>query len=199
MRMLSPPVTPMIRLARLCRHAKLRRQIGFTLVEVLAALIIVVLLAAVVLPTVMKRIDDANVRREANDLATFAQAIMTYHDHVGMWPSSLLQLVVAPVAGATNICGNAHAAKDVARWKGPYVTTEIPATGIVIDTDTIEAALAQIAGTPTVLQITLKNPSLATDTTIQDLLDSDIVSTTGRIRWTVSPSRLTYNLPITGC
>lgn len=178
----------------------LARRAGFTLVEVLTALVIVVLLAAVVIPTVMGRIDDSNVRREAADLSTMAQAVMTYHDHVGMWPSSLLQLVVAPVAGANNICGNAHAAKDVARWKGPYVTAEIPATGIVIETDTIDVALAQnTSASPTVLQITLKNPSVATNTAIQEILDNDTDPATGRIRWTISPSRLTYNLPITGC
>jgi len=182
------------------RRQPARRHRGFSLGEILAALVIVAVVAAAVIPTVYGSLRDSGTRRKATTLSTLAQAIMTYHDHVGMWPSSLVQLTTKPTAGTdVNICSGAMAAKDVARWYGPYVGTAITSGGLVLEDDTVRVAL--VYQSTTNLQIKMEYPVSDTRTQVQNLLDSDTDSLTGVIRWSgTDPTKtLTYNLPIVGC
>lgn len=188
------------------------RRRGFSLAEILIAVAIVAVVAAVVIPVTFGRIDQASINRQASTLSTLAQATMSYHDQVGMWPSSLTQLTTAPTTSSTNLCGNTMAAKDVAKWLGPYVS--FPITGdISIEGNTITAALARSpsgVATAGVLQIQMIFAGPATSppttmTSIQTLLDTDSDPATGVIRWTsntvggITTVTMTYNLPITGC
>jgi len=119
---------------------------------------------------------------------------------MGSWPSSLTQLVTQPAVGDHNICGGSLAAKDVARWLGPYVTMPIPSTGIVIGGATISTALAEVTtSSPSVLQISMSNAGQTALTDIQNMLDNDSDPNAGTIRWNTTTFVLTYNLPITGC
>ena len=118
------------------------RRRGFSLMEILVAVTIMVIVAAFVIPMTFGRVSDASIERQASTLTTLAQATATYHDQVGMWPSALSQLTTAPVVGATNLCGNTMAAKDVARWLGPYVNFSISGN-IAIESNTILAALVR--------------------------------------------------------
>jgi len=173
---------------------------GFTLVEVLVSVLVVATLAVIVIPVVFGRINDSSIRRKATTLGVLAQAIMTYHDNVGMWPSTLVQLTTKPVAGTdVNICSGAMANKDVARWYGPYIATPVPAAGLTIDRDVILAAL--VGQSATNLQIQMQYPNLDTRTTIDAMLDTTLGGAGGIIQWTgVDPTAtLTYNLPIVGC
>ena len=179
------------------------RRRGFSLAEILVAVTITVVLAALVIPMVVARVGDASINRQSSTLTTLAQATMTYHDHVGMWPSSLTQLTTAPTAGALNLCGNAMAAKDVAKWLGPYVSFSI-AGDISLEGNSILAALVRnpaASAAPGLLQIQMQYPDSDVRTTIETQLDTDADNTTGVIRWTGSDPTvtLTYNLPITGC
>jgi prepilin-type N-terminal cleavage/methylation domain-containing protein len=179
------------------------RRRAFSLMEILVAVALMVVLAAIVIPTVSGRVDDASNQRQASTLTTLAQATMTYHDQVGMWPSSLTQLTTAPTAGATNLCGNTMAAKDVARWLGPYVNFPISGN-IAIEGNTILAALVRnpaASASPGVLQIQVQFPTSTVRAAIQTLLDTDSDPLAGVIQWTGSDPTvtMTYNLPITGC
>lgn len=179
-----------------------RARTGLTLVELLTAIFLMAILAAIVMPAVYSRISDAQTRSKASTLSMLAQAVMTYHDHVGMWPDSLVRLNIAPTRTNKNICANAMAAKDTARWAGPYVSVSVPATGLVIGTDTIRAILTDVTSTtPNLLQIKLQYPSSDTRTNIQTILDTDTDTAAGIIRWTGTDPlmTLTYNVPITGC
>jgi prepilin-type N-terminal cleavage/methylation domain-containing protein len=177
---------------------------GFTLTEVLVCVAIIAILAAVVVPAVFGRVTDANNRRKAATLSMIAQAVMTFHDHVGMWPSSLVQLTTGPAPNANNLCTLPMAAKDTARWLGPYVALGIPSTGLVIEKDTIRVSLTRSpsgSAAVGVLQISMQYPVSDTRNAIQDILDTDTDSNTGAIRWTgTDPLKtLTYNISITGC
>ncbi len=173
---------------------------GFTLVEVLVSVIVVAIMAAVVIPVIFGRINDSSIRRKATTLGVLAQAIMTYHDNVGMWPSTLTELTTKPIAGTDlNICSGAMANKDVARWYGPYLATPVPSAGLVIDKDVILAPLVKLSATN--LQIQVQYPDADTRTAIDAMLDGDGSATTGVIRWSgVDPTMImTFNLPIVGC
>jgi prepilin-type N-terminal cleavage/methylation domain-containing protein len=176
------------------------RRPGFTLVEVLAAVLIVAVMAAVIIPVVFGRINDSAIRREATTFGVLAQAIMAYHDNVGMWPSTLVQLNTKPVAGTdVNICGGAMSNKEVARWYGPYLATPVPASGLVIDRDVVLNTLVRQSATN--LQIQVQFPDNDTRTAIDAMLDSELGALVGVIRWSGSDPTVTvtYNLPIVGC
>lgn len=173
---------------------------GFTLAEVLVSVLVVAVLAAIVIPVVFGRINDSSIRRKATTLGILAQAIMTYHDNVGMWPSTLVQLTTKPVAGLdVNICLGAMASRDVARWYGPYIATPVPAAGLTIDRDVILAPLVKQSATN--LQIQMQYPDLDTQTSIDAMLDTTLGGAGGIIQWSGAPATttLTYNLPIVGC
>src|SRR5205085_6040426 len=78
---------------------------AFTMTEILVGVALAAILGAIVIPTVFGRIADANIQRKASTLSTIAQALMTFHDQVGMWPDSLTKLIKAPAPGKLNICG----------------------------------------------------------------------------------------------
>lgn len=72
---------------------------GFTLVEVLVVVVILGVLAAVVVPRVMRRPDDARAVRAAQDVAAIVSALNMYRLDNYAYPSSeqgLMALVTKP-------------------------------------------------------------------------------------------------------
>lgn len=58
--------------------ARLRRAAGFTLIELMVVLIIIGLLAALIVPNVMDRTDDARATAARTDVANIMQALKLY-------------------------------------------------------------------------------------------------------------------------
>lgn len=174
---------------------------GFTMVEILIGVVIIALIASAVIPAAYRRIGDSYVNTLSNDLSTIGQAVNTYHDHVGMWPSTITQLITAPSPGALNICGNQMAAADTARWLGPYLSLTFPTgtTAVTVDQMTVSNTLTRSTSpSPTTIQITVASVDATTDATLEAQFDgTNVDNTTGIIRY--SGTTLTYNLPITGC
>ena len=75
---------------------------GFTLVEVLVVVFIIALLASVMLPRVLNRVDDAKIAKARMDIETFRQALHMYKLDNGYYPSTqqtLEALVRPPTVG----------------------------------------------------------------------------------------------------
>lgn len=198
------------------------RRAGFTLIEVLVALVIIALLVAAVFPSLTRQIDDAEPTRLANDLANIRTGLETFQVNVRETPSDLEDLTNVITADTDLIIdGTTFEAKHVNRWKGPYLDASLAvaagtATGTAITSgfsaavqnDLIRcnstSAAACTETTPNFAALKLTNLTVAEWSTINDLIDGEnetATATAGKWRATVSGSDVTtayyYAVPIT--
>lgn len=97
---------------------RVTREEGFTLLEVLAVIIIVGVLAATVAPAVYNRVGQARQAAAFNQIAVFKTALENYRLDVGAYPTTeqgLAALVRRPT-GFPQPVG----------WNGPYLTGDVP-------------------------------------------------------------------------
>jgi type II secretory pathway pseudopilin PulG len=69
--------------------APLQSRAGFSLIEVVAAVGIMVLMAGVVIPAVGAQMKKSRIGRAKADMATIQRAFNTYHVDTGIWPSNV--------------------------------------------------------------------------------------------------------------
>ena len=80
-------------------HTNNRRQDGFTLIEMMVVVIIIGILAAIVAPNVIGRVDDARITAAKSDIATIEGALKMYRLDNFSYPQTqqgLEALIVAP-------------------------------------------------------------------------------------------------------
>ena len=83
---------------------RLRRSRGFTLIELMVVLVIIGVLAALIVPNMLDRADDARVTAARTDVNNLMQALKLYKLDNQRYPSSdqgLQALVQRPSVGAT--------------------------------------------------------------------------------------------------
>jgi general secretion pathway protein G len=81
---------------------------AFTLIELLLVLVILAVLAAVVIPKLTGRVEDARIKGTIAELSNLKTAMETYEADNGKYPSALEDLVICP-AGLENT------------WHGKYI------------------------------------------------------------------------------
>lgn len=113
-----------------------RRRSGFTLIETVVTVGLIAVLAAFVVPSVMKKADAADPVKVANDLNSISTAIQQFATDVkGALPGDLEDLTEPLLTNAT--CNNfqpcdstvTHAeiytTRQAEQWKGPYLTASV--------------------------------------------------------------------------
>lgn len=96
-------------------RGRLHNQHAFTLVEMLLVLVIIGTLAAIVVPKLAGRSEQARVTAAQSQISAFGTALDVFETDNGYYPrgtEGLNELLVAP--------------RDAQNWKGPYLKTEIP-------------------------------------------------------------------------
>ena len=89
-----------------------RRRAAFTLVEMLLVLVILAVLAAIVIPKMSGRSQQAKVTAAGTQIKSFELALDSFEVDTGSYPNSLDALVNEP--------------SGVQNWKGPYLKQSIP-------------------------------------------------------------------------
>ena len=92
---------------------------GFTLIEIMLVVIIIGVLAAMVVPRLAGRTEQAKVVRAKSDIGALGVALDLYEMDLGQYPASLAELVAqdAPSGLADEL--RAH-------WNGPYLKKGLP-------------------------------------------------------------------------
>lgn len=85
----------------------LKTKQGFSLIEILVVLVILGLIAGLVVPNIMQRGEDANVRVARTEIQRLSMAVDEFYLDTGRAPRELRELVDRP--------------SNVRNWNGPYV------------------------------------------------------------------------------
>jgi len=97
-----------------------RRAEGFTLIELLLVVVIIGILAAIVVPRLVGRSDEARIAAAKGDLKAMNDALGQYEVDNGKYPNS--------AQGLGALLAKPSGAPEPKNWKGPYLSnlTEIP-------------------------------------------------------------------------
>jgi general secretion pathway protein G len=98
------------------QNTRRRRRSAFTLIELLLVLVILAILAAIVVPKLTGRSEDAKKTKAKTDVSNIARALEMYDtDNSGLPDDN---------AGLSSLVKNPN---NLTTWKGPYLTpAEIP-------------------------------------------------------------------------
>jgi prepilin-type N-terminal cleavage/methylation domain-containing protein len=194
----------------------LKRRRGFTVLEVIVALFMLAIISAAVIPTLMRRIRDAEKSALAQTLFSLSLALVEFRKAVSVNPSQLAYLAAQPQGTDRDACNNQFNGNE-ANWRGPYITRDVIAGGVGIGDSQIQNALRRASGPPVRLYIDVTNVDAAIAADLDAQFDGATASpTTGTVRYTTGsiPATLTsalipaaatgmvnlsYGIPITGC
>jgi prepilin-type N-terminal cleavage/methylation domain-containing protein len=106
------------------------RQRGFTLTEVLVTTVVIGVLAATMLPALMRQTTAADPARLVSELGSLKTGIEIFGQNMRpAFPGDLEDLVNSPIAGDVDVAAVAYT--NVNRWKGPYVAQTHAAAGAI--------------------------------------------------------------------
>lgn len=178
-----------------------RRRGGMTLIEVLIALALIGLLAAVVMPTVAGQLREGQSTALANQLVNLRDAISNYRQNVGAFPIALTQLTTQPANGEFDSCNVILSAAERAAWRGPYINQNIVGNMPVGDaTVTTPLTRVTVAGQAGLLRIQATGVDNDVALSLEERFDGNNNLATGTILWVAaSNGTLTFQIPVRGC
>lgn len=101
------------------------RRGGFTLIEILVALILIALLLGAVVPAVLNQVTKGDTNRVLEDLDAVTSGMQTFRVDTRRWPGDLEDLITAPTPNASStdadIDGGPYTQSMVNRWDGSYL------------------------------------------------------------------------------
>lgn len=121
---------------------QVRKQSGFTLVEVIVVAGIIAILAGILVPLILKEIDESRISRAVADIRSISSALIVFKKDNGPWPTldSACASVLTLLVGDGNVPSGLAAqgfddTSDInfseslslnsngcyTRWKGPYI------------------------------------------------------------------------------
>ncbi len=178
-------------MARMTQHAqgkalKRRHFHGFTLAEILIALSLIAILAAVLLPTVAGQILKGDAGRVMQDLDAVRSGADQFLADVHRYPGKYSDLSTKITNLKTDINGNTYSPGLVNKWSGPYVSKDT--TNASIETGFggfIQNGFMKVTNTNNVAYLTVVVTGIAQPdfARIDAQLDGGNGALTGLLRW----------------
>lgn len=189
------------------RKAGRRGGRAFTLVEVIVALAVMLILAAVALPQLGGYLDQKRIEQTATLMVQIRDALISFATEVGDNAGQLNYLSAPIVNGDTDLCGTAYNGGERGDWAdgGPYVNFVIdPVAGLSTPIGQVQNDLSRVMGGGTWLRITWNNTVTLADAQAFDLyVDGVLNAAGGTVRWTplagTDMATVNYDIPISGC
>lgn len=120
------------------RSSGRKRRFGFTLVEVLVTTVVVGVMAAVVIPAVVKQATAGDPPRVASDLGSVKGAIEVFAQNVRpRLPGDIEDLLNTISTSEKGLDGTVYTAANVTKWKGPYLEWTDASINDAAETDTV--------------------------------------------------------------
>ena len=173
-------------------EARRSRGSGFALVEVIVALAVLLILAAVALPQIAGYLDQKRIEETAERLVTVRDALYMpttgFRQAVGANAGRLSQLSTAITTSDRDSCGATYNGGEVGRWddEGPYVNFVIdPSSGMATPIGLANNTLTRVvAGGTTRLRISWTDASLSDATALDLYVDGTAAWNAGTVQWT---------------
>lgn len=185
---------------------------GFTFIELIVGLAIVVMIAAVVTPAVTGSLDRTRVGEAADMLAGLAASFSEFHDDVGDYPGRLHHLGAVGIATSEpNSCGSSYPSGHVNKWEGPYYQQRnLDGTPLPVFVGLAQDALVRLpgaqgggAGNTGLLGIVITGVREQDALALDREVDGGAGSASGTIQWDAPDAEGTvvmrYLVPISGC
>lgn len=113
----------------------LRRDDGFTLIEVLVVLALLAAIVAIVAPTLFSQLTKGDVTRVAGDLNNVGSAVKAFRvDIQPVFPGDAEDLVNAIDGNDQSVTNTAYSTGQTTRWDGPYLEAEIADADVAAST-----------------------------------------------------------------
>jgi len=181
---------------------------GFSTVEILTAVAIIAILAAVTVPAIRTRLSTGDGDAIVAEFQNLEQSLQAFHENTTTYPHTLDELT-SVATGSLTSCNAAMTATQLSRWRGPYTTRPISANYTVTADVTVENTLVRDTITagpgPALLDIKMDNVEQDVANQVERELDGAIngsSSTTGSLLWATSSGTLvtlTFRFPVRGC
>jgi general secretion pathway protein G len=171
------------------------RRLGFSIAEILVALTIIAILAAVLIPGLSGHVIRSDAGRIASDLTVLQTAIENFASDVHRYPANITQLTTAITGTDTDVNGANYPTNLVPKWKGPYVNRDVFGN---LGTVAMNSSFGTLAGANSITYVTITLTAVQQRdfANIEDILDTGTTSSTsssaGIVRWSSTNSSLTF-------
>ena len=105
------------------------RQRGFTLIEIMVALMILSGLIAIMIPVVMDQSRRGDPTRVGGDLNAISSALSMFRAHVLTVPDDLEDLANPITVTDRQITADPYSSSQIERWNGPYIDMSLEVWG----------------------------------------------------------------------
>jgi len=177
------------------RRARRSRWVGFALVEVIVALAVLLILAAVALPQIAGYLDQKRIEETAVRLVVVRDALyktgggsIAFRQTVGANAGRLSHLIIPITTADAHICGGNYSNGERNNWpdEGPYLNFVIdPAAGMATPIGLANNDLVRFNDGGTIkARITWTNASLDDAQALDLYVDGTLNYNAGTVRWT---------------